>query len=100
MTPRAKGIRFEREVADAFTAAGFDVRGLEAQGDHLCTRRDGLIFHVECKRREKPVIRPWWAQTVADAPASATPLLIWRWNRGEMLTVLRTADFLRLIGRP
>ena len=97
VTPRAKGVRFEREVADAFRAAGFSVRGLEGEGDHLCLRRDGLTLHSECKRQEKVRLREWWAQTTAEAAPGTTPCLTLRWNRGEMLTVLRTADFLRLV---
>ena len=114
MTPRAKGVRFEREVADAYRAVGFSVRGLEGEGDHLCIRRvqdvdrngraieyddDALVIHSECKRQEKVRLREWWQQASSEAPAGAVPVLTLRWNRGEMLTVLRTADFLRLVAR-
>jgi len=98
MTARRKGVRFEREVADAYAAAGFAVRGLEAAGDHLCLRRDGLTLHSECKRQERIRLPEWWRQAVDDAPAGAVPVLTVRWNRGEMLTVIRTSDLLRLIG--
>lgn len=96
---RAKGVRFEREVADVFTAAGFAVRGLEAIGDHLILRRDGLVLSSECKRREKLSIGAWWKQTVADAPDGAVPLLTFRQARGEMLSLVRTEDLVRLIAR-
>lgn len=94
-----KGVAFEREVARAFEAGGFAVRGLEAAGDHLVIARDGLAFSSECKRQERLRIPEWWEQTIRDAPAGTVPLLTFRQSRKEMLTVIRTADLLRLVAR-
>lgn len=99
MKTSAKGRSFEREVADAYTAAGFDVRGLEAGGDHFAVCLDGLVIASECKRQERLKIPEWWRQTVADAPVGSTPVLTFRQSRGEMLSVVRTADLLRMIAR-
>jgi hypothetical protein len=96
---RATGVAFEREVADLYAAAGFEVRGLEASGDHLCMTRDGLLIHSEAKRQERLRLPEWWAQCVSDAPAGAVPVLTFRQSRREPLSVIRTADLLRLIGR-
>lgn len=97
MNTRAKGVRFEREVADVFTAAGFAVRGLEAIGDHLIISRDGVVISSEAKRREKLSVGAWWRQTVNDSPEGAIPLLTFRQARGEMLSLIRTSDLVRLI---
>lgn len=94
---RAKGIRFEREVAAAFTDAGFAVRGLESGGDHLIIAKNGVVLSSECKRQERLRLPEWWTQCVTDAPAGTTPVLTIRQSRGEMLSVLRTADLLRLL---
>jgi len=93
---RLKGITFEREVAAVYEQHGFDVRGLENTGDHLCTLPSGLIIASESKRHERLRIPEWWAQTVRDAPAGAVPVLTFRQSRREMLSVVRTADLLAL----
>src|SRR5215469_15516021 len=54
---RAKGLRGEREVADAFERAGWTVRGYESGGDWLAVGHLGeiapshaaILLHVECK---------------------------------------------------
>lgn len=99
MNKSAKGITFERQVADAYMAAGFDVRGLEGGGDHFVVCRDGLVIASECKRQERLKIPEWWRQCVDDAPTGSTPILTFRQSRQEMLSVVRTADLLRMIGR-
>lgn len=68
---RAKGVAFEREVAKAFEAAGFTVRGLESGGDHLCVNVGGSTYpeplHVECKRAERLKLPEWLKQSERDA---------------------------------
>lgn len=99
MNTRAKGNAFERKIADLFTAAGFGVRGLEGQGDHLIVCKGGLVISSECKRRERVALPTWWRQTVADAPAGTVPLLTFQQNRGETLSVIRTADLIALLAQ-
>ena len=94
---RAKGLRWELAVRRAYEAAGFTVRGLEGEGDHLCLRRDGLCIASEAKNQARLKLPEWWRQTKADAPGSAVPVLTFKLG-GEMLSVIATADLLRLVG--
>jgi Holliday junction resolvase len=77
---RRKGLDGEREVAVLLRDAGFEVRGLESEGDWLALA-SGLVLHVESKRQE--IARPWlWqAQALAEAPAGALPTVWFRRSR-------------------
>lgn len=79
---RRKGLEGEREVAGIFTAAGFEVRGLEGQGDHLVLTGNGIALHSEVKRAERLKLPEWLRQAADDAPASAIPVVCFRQNRG------------------
>jgi hypothetical protein len=92
---RRKGLAGEHEVAAIFRAHGFEVRGLEGSGDHLCIARPGfeqlgdrlyfnhapLTIHSEVKRAETMKIWQWLAQLEAEAPPGTLPLLSFRRNR-------------------
>lgn len=93
---RRKGVGGEREVAAIFQAAGFDVRGLEGQGDHLCVRRDGLTLHSEVKRRERLNVWELIAQMEAEAPQGVVPVGTFRRNRSRWYAVVALDDLLRL----
>ena len=94
-TSRDKGLRGEHEVAAIFRAQGFEVRGLEGVGDHLCimaprvkasaydmrAHLDGLTIHSEVKRQERLQLWQWLAQLEAEAPPGTLPLLSFRRNR-------------------
>jgi hypothetical protein len=96
---RAKGVRYEREVATLFESYGFAVRGLEAAGDHLIVSADGVTLSSECKRQERLRIPEWWEQATTDAPRGTIPVLTFRQSRQESLSVIRTADLARLLAR-
>ena len=93
-----KGVTFERQVRRAYEQAGFTVRGLEGEGDHLALGH-GLVIASECKRQERLKLPEWWRQCVEDAPDGAVPVLTFRQSRAEMLSVVRTADLLRMVTR-
>src|SRR5438132_7030509 len=92
---RRKGLAGEREVADLWRAHGFEVRGLEGEGDHLviCAPRytqsetrltfdhTALMIHSEVKRQETMKVWQWLAQLEAEAPPGTLPLLSFRRNR-------------------
>lgn len=80
-----------------FEAAGFEVRGLEATGDHLVACRDGLLIHSEVKRHERVRMPEWLAQAVAEAPAGSVPVVSFRQSRGEWYAALRLADLVELL---
>ena len=97
---RAKGLRGEREVADAFERFGWTVRGLEGQGDWLAfppfdRKPSTATRHVECKRAERLKIPEWQRQAEAEAPTGAVPLLCFRQNHGPWYVVQRLEDYLR-----
>lgn len=94
---RTKGVAGEREVAALYTAAGFDVRGLEGGGDHFVACGDGLVVHSETKWQEKIKIQEWWAQTVAEAPKGSLPVLAFRRSREEWKAVVRLEDLIALM---
>lgn len=103
---RRKGLTGEREAADLFTAAGWEVRGLESSGDWLAFgpwpvpkayRR--VTLHVEVKRYAARARFPeWLAQAAAEAPPGVPPLLVTRADRGEWVACLPLADLLEIIG--
>lgn len=98
---RRKGLVGEREVADVFERAAWDVRGLEASGDWLCARRSmrGVTtLHVETKRAEALRIMEWVRQAEAECQVGATPIVAFRRSREPWRVVLRLEDLLGLLG--
>lgn len=93
---RRKGLAGEREVADRFIAAGFDVRGLESSGDWLAIGRDATL-HLEVKRQERLQLPAWLAQAKQEAPQGVPPIVVFRQNRGEWYACLPLEDLLRLL---
>ena len=83
---RSKGLRGEREVFELWQRHGFEVRGLEATGDHLAIRR-GLLIHGESKRQE--VARPWlwWEQASTETPDGALTVVAFRRSRSPWLAL-------------
>lgn len=96
---RTKGVTGELELAAIWERAGFEVRGLEASGDHLVICRNGLTIHQEGKRQERIKLPEWWEQTVAEAPAGTLPVLSFRPSRTRWRSVLWTDDLAALIAR-
>jgi len=97
---RNKGILGEREVRNLLVDAGWDVRGLESEGDHLALRlRDGvpMMLHVETKRQE--TLRPdaWSRQAEAEAPLGTVPVVAYRRSHEPWRVLLRLDEFLALL---
>jgi len=101
MRTRDKGVKFEREVAEAFESAGFHVRGLEAGGDHLVVRREEApeytepppVLHVECKRHERIRLPEWIEQAKADA-GGLPWVLVFRKSREEAYVLQPLSQYL------
>lgn len=89
-----KGVGFEREIAQAFTAAGYHVRGLESGGDHLCVDVGGRVLHVECKRHERLRLPEWLEQLERDAPPGVDRVLVFRQSRQPAYVVLPLDQYL------
>lgn len=95
MNSRAKGTTFEREVAAAFEASGFEVRGLESGGDHFAVARDGQVLHIEAKRQERLRLPEWLEQQERDCPPGVRRALVFRQNRKRAYVVLPLDEWLR-----
>ena len=93
---RSKGLAFEREVARVYQEHGFEVRGLEGEGDHLALK-NGVTLHSECKRQERLQLPAWLQQAKREAPAGTVPVVAFRQNRGELYACLPLRDLLRLV---
>jgi Holliday junction resolvase len=98
---RRKGVRGEREVTLAFEAAGFEVRSLEATGDHLAIgppRIGSPTLHLEAKRHERVRLPEWIRQAELEAPAGAFPVVVYRQSRSPWRVNLELEHFLRCTG--
>jgi hypothetical protein len=96
---RRKGLAGEAEVAAIWRRAGFEVRGLEGQGDHLVSLGNGRLVHSEVKRQERLQLWQWLAQAVAEAPPDAFPVVAFRRSRGEWYAALPLAALIALIAQ-
>lgn len=98
---KQKGARFEQRASTAFKDAGLDVRSFQrnkdGEADHLITGFPVTFTH-ECKNFARPRVSEWWAQVDSCTLPGTAPLLTFD-LAGEMLSVLRTADLLRLLVR-
>jgi len=91
---RTKGVRFEREIAEAFEQAGWTVRGLEAGGDHFAVNRDGVLLHVECKRQERMKLPEWLRQQERDCPPGVRRALVFKQSRTPAYAVVPLEEYL------
>jgi len=93
---RDKGRTGELEVRRVYEAAGLEVRGLEATGDHLVIG-GALTLHSESKRQE--VARPWaWIeQAEAEAPVGTVPVVAFRRNRSRWYAIVPLKPFAAIV---
>jgi hypothetical protein len=98
---RDKGLKGEAEVAAIYAAAGLQVRGLEATGDHLvvCEPSSGLVIHSESKRQETARPWLWWEQASTEAPPGTMPVVAFRRNRSPWLAIVDLEQLAALLGR-
>jgi hypothetical protein len=100
---RRKGLDGEREVRALYEAAGYEVRGLEAGGDHLAVLhgltsltampgtdsmiRRPLTIHSEVKRAETARVWAWWEQSTTDITPGALAVIAFRRSRSPWLAL-------------
>lgn len=94
MNTRDKGTKYEREVAQAFEAAGCQVRGLESGGDHFAITVNGHTIHVEAKRHERLRVREWIDQQERDCPAGVRRALVFRQSRKQSYVMVPLEQYL------
>lgn len=105
---KAKGSKYERDLAKMFKDYGIDKRASRMplsgaaenlKGD-LYIRHDEAIpfkFVHEAKRQETIKIPEWWKQAVEQAGFGTEPVLHFKRSHRESLTVIRTTTFLSLL---
>ncbi len=96
---RDKGRKGEREVAELYEESGFEVRGLEAAGDHLIVvpGEPALVLHSECKRQETTRPWEWWGQATAEAPPGTIPVVHFRRSRSPWLALIAASDLAAIL---
>lgn len=95
---RQKGARYERELARAFRAEGYDARrGQQYSGANGDADVVGLPrIHVESKHVEHLNIHHAMDQAVRDAKEGELPAVFHRKNNCETLVTMRLADWFEL----
>lgn len=95
-------------MAAIWRANGFDVRGLEGQGDHvivlpsiaqadsLAARHPELRLHSEVKRQNR-LRTEWLAQAEREAPDGAVPVVAWRPDGGKWWAMIPLEALARLL---
>jgi len=95
---RDKGLLGERQVRHEFEAGGFEVRGLEGEGDNLAIGH-GLTFHVETKRQETLAMDKWSRQAEAECPFGTIPIVVYRRSREPWRVSIRLEDLLAVLNK-
>jgi Holliday junction resolvase len=91
---RAKGARFEREIANILKNMGIKARrgqqfsGLE--GEDVVTN---LSWHVECKAVQNLNVQNAYEQSLRDSKEGTTPVVIHKKNRKPIMITMRLEDF-------
>lgn len=97
---REKGKRYEREVAKAVRAAGFDAERTGWHQSHGLDVADVTCsipgVWLEAKHQERILIEQWCRQAEAAAPEGVTPVVVWRRSRQPSRVTLPFYDFLAM----
>jgi len=95
---RAKGARFERELAGIFRDYGFNSRRGQqycgANGDADVIGLPGI--HVEAKRCEQIRMEDWMAQASHDAREDELPAVFHKKNHCDILVTMKLDDWMKL----
>lgn len=99
---RAKGARFERQLASRFREYGYDARRTAQYCGNTGDASDvvGLPgIHVEAKHAEQMRLYEWIAQAKRDAAAgggNALPAVFHKKNHAEILVTMEIEDWFNL----
>lgn len=95
---RAKGKRFELQVAHMFTDAGFPARRSQqyagANGDHDVVGIPGLA--VECKANEHLNLYAAMEQSSRDKREGETPIVVHKKSRKPVLVTMYWEDWIEM----
>lgn len=97
---KAKGARFERELAQMIRDHGFDARRTAQYCGNTGDASDvvGLPgIHIEAKHQEKMQLYKWMEQAVRDSDGSGNlPAVFHRQNGQKTLVTMRFEDWMKL----
>lgn len=100
---RAKGARFERELAKALIAHGYDEARRTAQYCGNTGDASDVVglpgLHIEAKHCEQMRLYDWIAQAVRDAEANGSgnlPAVFHKKNYSDVLVTMRLDDFMQI----
>lgn len=100
---RAKGARFERELAKALIAHGYDEARRTAQYCGNTGDASDVVglpgLHIEAKHCEQMRLYDWIAQAVRDAEANGSgnlPAVFHKKNYADVLVTMRLDDFMQI----
>lgn len=99
---KAKGARFERQLAGIFRDYGYDARRTAQYCGNTGDASDvvGLPgLHIEAKHQEKMYLYDWMAQAKHDAEAGGKgdlPAVFHKKNNAEILVTMTLDDFMNL----
>lgn len=97
---KAKGARFERELANKLKARGYNCRRGQqycgANGDADVVGLPGI--HIEAKRQEKMQLYDWVEQAERDAKPDELPVVFHKKNNHEILVTMTFDDWMILYG--
>lgn len=98
---KAKGARFERQLANLLKERGYDSRRGQqycgANGDADVVGLEGI--HIEAKAQEQMRLYDWIAQAKRDCKPDEMPTVFHKKNRAEILVTMTFDDFLTLYER-
>lgn len=99
---KAKGKRYELEVAAKFRAEGYDARRTAQYCGNTGDASDVLGppgLHIEAKFQEQMRLYEWMAQAIRDAEANGKgdlPVVIHRKSHADTLVTMRFEDWIHL----
>lgn len=95
---RAKGARFERQLAKILTGYGYDCRRGQqysgANGDADVVGLPGI--HIEAKHRERMELYDWITQAERDARPDELPAVFHKRNNAEILVTMPLEAFMEI----
>lgn len=91
---RAKGARFERQVAHALGTERIGTRG-KRDAEHADVKHDR--FYVQCKHYKRIRVCRWYEETAERAKeVGKTPVVVLKEDRGQPLVLISLQDFLEM----
>lgn len=100
---KAKGARFERQLANILKDRGYDARRTAQYCGNTGEAADviGLPgIHIEAKHQERMNLYEWMEQAKRDAKSTGeTPVVIHKKNNAEILVTMQLEAFLDLYER-